>query len=560
MFIKSLTIKNYRSIKSLTLEPTNLCALIGPNSVGKTNILKALDILLGETYPTERAFKNEDFFNGDVNQTISIQVDFVESLGNFKLTNKESRQKENCQPISLKFTHTKNINEYFRTQFTAITADQKEYWGNGDVRESISFLYIPSERNLEKQMTTSQWTLLGKILSKINENFSQRSQGEELNEREKKFREAMKSPRTILESDFGTKENVTYAKFKKEFISTCLEMAGGLTDSFGLDLEIYDPLFYYKTVQIIGNEVKKSYNIQELGSGVQNLVLLALVRTYASLFKGKVVLAIEEPEIFLYPQAQRHLYENFRSLAYSNKGKSNQIFYTTHNPNFVDSYHFSEIEILRKYDDKGTINIKKNKKYLTDETVGKDKFRIYTNFNLERNELFFAQKIILVEGDSDKILWTTLCEEKWGIRLNKSGVSIIECGGKGGVNYFVGVCDLMGLTNYFAVWDQDSKSYSPKRDCLKIALKNGKGIEIKGNLEKFLGLSEGKDVDKVKNAYEWAIKVDLDKIPKEFLIIKEFINDKDHEGDEKEKAIQVEEIIETEVEQKNNTSPDDIPF
>ena len=63
-------------------------------------------------------------------------------------------------------------------------------------------------------------------------------------------------------------------------------MAGGLTDSFELDLEIYDPLFYYKTIQIIGNELKGSYNIQELGSGVQNLVLLALVRTYAFLFKG----------------------------------------------------------------------------------------------------------------------------------------------------------------------------------------------------------------------------------------------------------------------------------
>jgi len=171
MFIKSLTIKNYRSIKELTLEPKNLCALIGPNSVGKTNVLKALDILLGETYPTERAFKKEDFFDGDTNKTISIQVNFAEALGEFKLTNKDSRQKENCSPTSLRITHTKNPNEFFRTQFTAITADQKEYWGNGDVRESVSFLFIPSERNLEKQMTTSQWTLLGKILNQINEKF-----------------------------------------------------------------------------------------------------------------------------------------------------------------------------------------------------------------------------------------------------------------------------------------------------------------------------------------------------------------------------------------------------
>jgi len=526
MFIKSLTIKNYRSIKELTLEPKNLCALIGPNSVGKTNVLKALDILLGETYPTERAFKKEDFFDGDTNKTISIQVNFAEALGEFKLTNKDSRQKENCSPTSLRITHTKNPNEFFRTQFTAITADQKEYWGNGDVRESVSFLFIPSERNLEKQMTTSQWTLLGKILNQINENFSQRGGDEELNEREKQFREAMRSPREILESDFGTEDEVTYAKFKKVFIDTCSEMAGGLADSFELDLEIYDPLFYYKTVQIIGNEIKGSFNIQELGSGVQNLVLLALVRTYASLFKGRVILAIEEPEIFLYPQAQRHLYEHFRKLAYSDEGKSTQIFYTTHNPNFIDAYYANEIEILRKPENEGTTNSEKNTTYLTEETAEKEKFRIYSHFNSERNELFFAHKIILVEGESDKILWTALCEQRWNINLNKEGVSIIECGGKGGVNYFVGVCYLMGLQNFFAIWDQDNKKdYAPKKDWLNNL--NNNGFEISGNLEKFLGLSEAKNAQKVKNAYEWAINKN-NKIPAEFEAVKDFLQDIDN--------------------------------
>ncbi len=331
----------------------------------------------------------------------------------------------------------------------------------------------------------------------------------------------MKSPRKILESDFGTEDEVTYAKFKKVFIDTCSEMAGGLADSFELDLEIYDPLFYYKTVQIIGNEIKRSFNIQDLGSGVQNLVLLALVRTYASLFKGKVVLAIEEPEIFLYPQAQRHLYEHFRKLAYSDDGKSTQIFYTTHNPNFIDAYYANEIEILRKPEGKGTISSEKDTTYLTEETAEKEKFRIYTHFNSERNELFFAHKIVLVEGESDKILWTTLCEQRWNIKLNKEGVSIIECGGKGGVNYFVGVCYLMGLQNFFAIWDQDNDDdYNPRKDWLSDL--NAKGLEIPGNLEKFLKLPEAKNSQKVKNAYEWAIN-QLNSIPTKFEVVKNFL-------------------------------------
>jgi len=548
MIISKLKIENFRSIKHIVIEPAGLCALIGPNSVGKTNILRAIDILLGETYPTERAFKKEDFLNEDIDKTIFIQVDFAESLGKFKLTSKDSRQKESCSPTSLRITHTKNPQEYFRTQFTAITEDEKEYWGNGDVRESVPFLYIPSERNLERQMTTSQWTLLGKILYKINENFSQRVEGEKLNEREKKFREAMQQPRAILESDFDDSD-ITYARFKREFITICSEMTGGLADSFELDLEIYDPLFYYKTIQIIGNEVEGRFNIQELGSGVQNLVLLALIRTYASLFKGKAVLAIEEPENFLYPQAQRHLYEHFRALAYPNEGKSTQIFYTTHNPNFVDAYHAYEIEILRKPDNDGTINLKKDKEYLTPEVAEKEKFRIYTHFNTERNELFFAQKILLVEGDSDKILWTTLCEKRWDIALNKNGISIIECGGKGGVNYFIGVCNLMGLQNYFAIWDHDSKEeYKPRKDWLN-ETKDNKGIEIPENLENFLKLLEGKDANKVKNAYEWAIDED-NEIPNLFLKVKNFLTD-EHKPNNKR---------ENEISKNDNINFEDIPF
>ena len=41
--ISYLYIKNFRSIKELEIFPEHLCALLGPNSVGKTNILKALD-------------------------------------------------------------------------------------------------------------------------------------------------------------------------------------------------------------------------------------------------------------------------------------------------------------------------------------------------------------------------------------------------------------------------------------------------------------------------------------------------------------------------------------
>lgn len=75
MFIQKLTIKNFRSIKELTVEPKNLCALIGPNSAGKTNILKALDLVIGEGWTTKAKVARELFY--DTAQPIAIEVSFT---------------------------------------------------------------------------------------------------------------------------------------------------------------------------------------------------------------------------------------------------------------------------------------------------------------------------------------------------------------------------------------------------------------------------------------------------------------------------------------------------
>ncbi len=56
MKIKKIQIKNYRSIKELEFEPQSLCALVGENNSGKSNILNAIDLLLGESWPSVKIF------------------------------------------------------------------------------------------------------------------------------------------------------------------------------------------------------------------------------------------------------------------------------------------------------------------------------------------------------------------------------------------------------------------------------------------------------------------------------------------------------------------------
>ena len=78
--IKKLIIENFRSIKNLELDLGKLNAFIGPNNAGKSNIMKSLNLILGETYPTVRSFDDRDFFNYDKTNPIKIEVKFSTPL------------------------------------------------------------------------------------------------------------------------------------------------------------------------------------------------------------------------------------------------------------------------------------------------------------------------------------------------------------------------------------------------------------------------------------------------------------------------------------------------
>lgn len=86
--LNRITIKNYKSLKELSLELRPLMVFIGPNNSGKSNILGCFQFL-SEFVKTEGAVRKwggfEQFvFDGNINQTI-----YIELQGSVKIKNKE---------------------------------------------------------------------------------------------------------------------------------------------------------------------------------------------------------------------------------------------------------------------------------------------------------------------------------------------------------------------------------------------------------------------------------------------------------------------------------------
>lgn len=502
MRISQIEIYNFRSIKELVITPSNLCALIGPNSTGKTNVLRAIDLVLGEGWTTKAKVARELFH--DTTKPISIEIQFS---GPIEFTNKRG------YPVSVSSVKLDMSLEPELTAKTTIN-DGATFYDQDQFKKLCHFILIPSERQLGSELRVSQWTMLGKLMRLVYENYVSKYEGNEQNLKDK-FAETIKPAKDFLEDDFTT-DGVTYKKFVDTFKKYCKENSAGLANEFDPVLDIYNLNWFYKTLQIHVKEKfpDKHFDSDEVGAGMQNLLLISIFQTYSELMGGKVIFGIEEPEIYLYPQAQRALYKNFIKLS-----ENTQIFYTTHNPNFVDAVRPEDLILLRKDKEQGTFALVKDPAFNT-ENAEKQKYRIYTHFNPERNEIFFARKVLFVEGDSDKILFSTLCEKRWGIDIDESGISIISCGGKSGVSYFVGVCKLIGFDDYFAVWDKDQDLDKP--ELLNTTNADGKGLALDPNLEGFLGLAQGDDADKVKNAHEWAS--DENKaIPAEFESVKNFL-------------------------------------
>ena len=155
-----------------------------------------------------------------------------------------------------------------------------------------------------------------------------------------------------------------------------------------------------------------------------------------------LVLLIEEPELYLQPQAQRYFYRLLRTFAQG----GNQVLYTTHSPNLLNVARLDELALVR-LTEQGT-------RVLQPEvlTPGED-FRLLTEFDAQRSELFLARAAMLVEGQTERLA-LPFAFAACGYDVDREGVSIVECGGKPNILLFARVCRAAGIP-FVALHDRD---------------------------------------------------------------------------------------------------------
>lgn len=240
------------------------------------------------------------------------------------------------------------------------------------------------------------------------------------------------------------------------------------------------------------------------------------------------LLFIEEPEAHTHPQMQYVFIKNIKSLLdqgivrEDGDNRKLQTVITTHSSHIVSESNFDDVKYLKKEDENNVIAknlIDLKKEYETDSP----QYQFLKQYlTISRAEIFFADKAILIEGDTERILIPTLMkkldkdEERRFVALaqkdpklplSSQNISVIEVGAYSQIFEkfieFIGIKSLI-ITDLDSVGDDTKKcrvalgtDYS--NDALKLFFNNATLNELKAFT------IDDKKIS--KNGEEWQVDV-----------------------------------------------------
>lgn len=259
------------------------------------------------------------------------------------------------------------------------------------------------------------------------------------------------------------------------------------------DVGVYDALCQIRDIFILENNESKI--VKELESKIQYLkdnflsqslqrkVLFSFLKNilddieyYKNNLNGKLdnlFLIFEEPELHLSPQRSREMYSLLIKLSEIRV----QIVMETHSSYFVGLKQYKSICLIKKI--KNDIKVYQ----YTGKLLNGDEIK---NFNMnywinpDRGEMFFAKKVILVEGQTDKIALSYLAKK---LGIYNYNYSIVECGSKSIIPQFIKILNAYKIP-YVAVYDKDNHKW---RNETEIENSNMKNKKIKGLINKYIG-------------------------------------------------------------------------
>lgn len=495
MKINKVIISNFKGIREpISISPALFTCIVGKNDVGKSTILKAIDLFLNDS---SLSADDCNIYSGS--NIISIDIVFhcedtsitIDDTVNTTLSAEELYNEDNCLQIKKVWdTSSKIIKaKYFikRKKYAEhdfIMLDERnlislckklgietskangEEYNNREKREKLR-VYC-QENNVGytyeyDELPSSGQTRAKKILDVIRyllpkfEYFrADRSLAYSDNSVQKYFKDKAYK---LLKDEINT-DDVEIAI--KEKIS---EVLSTITDKINQVVSAEEQVTaqvdfdWSKLITTIFRCKKDEGNIplSSRGDGFRRITMMSYFEMLAEENCGdkNIIYGFEEPETFLHPETQKRLYNNLVLMT----DNGYQVFVTTHSPNIVAETTIENIIFINKIDNNYIV---KQKEEIDIETIVSD-------LGIKSNDLIFTiydkvKCFFLLEGIDDVIAFTHTAEKykesgKIDSTFEEKGVLLIPIGGCGAIQHWTNLQIIKKLNKPYHILLDSDKEY-----------------------------------------------------------------------------------------------------
>ncbi|MFA6011954.1 MAG: AAA family ATPase, partial [Desulfobacteraceae bacterium] len=472
MYISKVSIRNYRNFLNSYFEfKKGINTIIGENGSGKSNIFRAIRLILDDSlYKSSYNLDENDFnrniglWNGhwiiislefsEISDDEAIQALFVHGAGNIQ-DNKVSKATYNLffrpkPEIRKKLSEiNEGDTEELKRALSNITIDDYETkftgkstvdFNNDDIYkelvgdfDNVKFRFeidgskfgiiVPNQLSVSNEISFTFIKALRDVVSDFHNNrtnpllFLLKCQSDDINEEE--FKPISKQVIDLNNMIEGLSD---VQKIRTDIKNTIKETVGETYSPSSLSIKSNLPDKAEKLLQSLNlfiGEPNEDYEggIHELSLGGANLVYLTLKLLEHKYQKDKDTnanfLLIEEPEAHIHTHIQKTLFNN---IDYS----ETQIIYSTHSTHVSEVSKISNMNILAKKQNYAEVYQPATK------LKPRDILKLERYLDAVRSNLLFAKGVMLVEGDTEEILIPVMIKKVFGVSLDELGISLIN--------------------------------------------------------------------------------------------------------------------------------------
>jgi predicted ATP-dependent endonuclease of OLD family len=442
--ISQITIRNYKSIIEESFELSAFTPLVGYNNAGKSNMLEAIKWFL-----RNQSLSESDF--NDIGKPVEV-IAKIDGVSDDILDSLDSKHKSKIEKFVIDSSMTVKVTQAepslkIKDIKLEILNDKGEWEINPNgIPQAISALFPEpihvgamenSEEDASKNKTS---TTIGKLLKDTLEPLETKYSAEVI--------EALKGINEQLTSE-GANRAPELDDFDKGVNSKISEFFPGVEIKVHIPNPEIKEVFGKGTVRVFENNADKGRDFSALGHGAQRSIQMALVRHLADVKRvsaskfSNTLLLIDEPELYLHPQAVIILKEALKTLSKSGY----QVIFTTHSPFMISKEDMENTILIRKNQIKGTfkrVTIKTAIKELEIDALSQ--IELLHEFSNSAN-IFFADKVILTEGKTEKRVLPCIIESISKKSIGAQKIALVSLEGSSSLKRTQDVLKTLDLPN-----------------------------------------------------------------------------------------------------------------